>query len=321
MDTVSLNAASVVALEAKIDALTAQVAWLVERQRWQSELLAELGPIGREILAASTGTLDDLERRGYFAVGRELLKMVDTVVEHYGPEDVRLLGDNLISLLDTVKAVTQPALLEVAQEASQTVNTPGHLEPLGIWGMLKESQDEDVRLGVALTLQVLRQVGRATRKRVGEAPAPTPTSRLASRLAPRLRAEAAPRPAASAPAPRPALAAAPRPNPAKAASPSMSPAAAPVGPADMCVVDPASWTREQAERDAVELGVAPLTAEHWAVIEWVRAEYTASGASPNVRRITRGSGVDTKELYRLFPPAPGRVVSRLAGIPKPGGCL
>jgi sulfur relay (sulfurtransferase) DsrC/TusE family protein len=31
--------------------------------------------------------------------------------------------------------------------------------------------------------------------------------------------------------------------------------------------------------------------------------------------------VTTKELYVLFPRAPGRTIASIAGLPKPAGCL
>ena len=35
----------------------------------------------------------------------------------------------------------------------------------------------------------------------------------------------------------------------------------------------------------------------------------------------QGSGVDTKELYQLFPGGPGKLVARIAGLKKPTGCI
>jgi dissimilatory sulfite reductase related protein len=43
--------------------------------------------------------------------------------------------------------------------------------------------------------------------------------------------------------------------------------------------------------------------------------------SPNIRRITLELGVSTKDVYALFPKAPARTIAKIAGIPKPAGCL
>ena len=64
-----------------------------------------------------------------------------------------------------------------------------------------------------------------------------------------------------------------------------------------------------------------LTDAHWQVIEWARGERAEHGASPNIRRLSVGTGVPVRDLYALFPARPGVLVAMLAGIPKPGGCL
>ena len=57
------------------------------------------------------------------------------------------------------------------------------------------------------------------------------------------------------------------------------------------------------------------------VIRFARLEYLSQSASPNIRRLTSGTGLTTREIYALFPKAPGRSIARVAGIPKPAGCI
>lgn len=86
------------------------------------------------------------------------------------------------------------------------------------------------------------------------------------------------------------------------------------------LVDPEAWTPEIAEALAAEEGMS-LTEKHWQVIEFVRRDYADTGTVPSLRRITKQSGVDTKELYQLFPKGPGKRVARIAGLGKPEGCV
>jgi dissimilatory sulfite reductase related protein len=80
------------------------------------------------------------------------------------------------------------------------------------------------------------------------------------------------------------------------------------------------WTPEIAIAVASELGLQ-LTDQHWKVIEFVRADTKSQGQSPGPRRITTSSGVTMKDLYTLFPKGPGKLVARVAGVPKPKACL
>lgn len=40
-----------------------------------------------------------------------------------------------------------------------------------------------------------------------------------------------------------------------------------------------------------------------------------------MRGLGKGSGVSVKELYELFPKGPAKMAARIAGIPKPKGCI
>ncbi|MBI3959532.1 MAG: TusE/DsrC/DsvC family sulfur relay protein [Chloroflexi bacterium] len=87
------------------------------------------------------------------------------------------------------------------------------------------------------------------------------------------------------------------------------------------MTNPKEWTKEIAAFLAEEEGLVPLTDRHWVVIDFVRDEFGKSGESPTLRTITKKSGVDTKELYALFPKGPAKKVARLAGLGKPKGCI
>ena len=86
------------------------------------------------------------------------------------------------------------------------------------------------------------------------------------------------------------------------------------------LTDHTQWTREVAETIAAEEGIS-LTDRHWEVIEFVRKFYEENGESPTLRKISKQAGVETKELYQLFPQGPGKKVARISGTPKPEGCV
>lgn len=81
------------------------------------------------------------------------------------------------------------------------------------------------------------------------------------------------------------------------------------------------WSEELAHALAHIEGVGDLTDRHWAVINYMREEYKAKGDAPSIRRLTKESGVPTKELYQLFPKGPAKKAAKIAGLPKPKGCI
>ncbi len=86
------------------------------------------------------------------------------------------------------------------------------------------------------------------------------------------------------------------------------------------LVNPQDWTPEIAQAIAQEMGI-DLTDRHWEVIHFVRNYYQEHGASPTIRQISTGTGIPTKELFKLFPKGPAKKVARIAGVPKPAGCI
>ena|SRR3974390_1426924 len=81
------------------------------------------------------------------------------------------------------------------------------------------------------------------------------------------------------------------------------------------------WNEEIGREIAAIEGILELTAQHWAVIKFMRAVFEKEGDSPSIRRLTKESGVDTKTLYQLFPKGPAKKAARIAGLPKPKGCI
>jgi len=85
--------------------------------------------------------------------------------------------------------------------------------------------------------------------------------------------------------------------------------------------DPDQWSEAMASEIARGEGIAGLTERHWQVIKFMRHEYDEKGAAPNVRALAKASGVPIKELYHLFPKGPAKLAAKIAGVPKPRGCI
>lgn len=86
------------------------------------------------------------------------------------------------------------------------------------------------------------------------------------------------------------------------------------------LVDATAWNEDIGRAIAEQAGIT-LTEDHWKVINFARTDFRERGQSPGPRRITSATGVPTKSLYQLFPKGPGKLVAKIAGVPKPKTCL
>lgn len=79
------------------------------------------------------------------------------------------------------------------------------------------------------------------------------------------------------------------------------------------------WTDQIAHEIAKEEGIV-LSDKHFKVISYLR-EKSQNGESLSLRRIGKSGIADIKEFYQLFPGAPLKKASKIAGIPKPESCV
>ena len=86
------------------------------------------------------------------------------------------------------------------------------------------------------------------------------------------------------------------------------------------LTDMSQWNVAIAAAIAAEEGVGPLTDAHNKVINYLRQQQ-AAGAALTIRSMGKSGVVTTKELYDLFPGGPLKKSSKIAGIPKPVGCI
>ena len=81
------------------------------------------------------------------------------------------------------------------------------------------------------------------------------------------------------------------------------------------------WDKALAAELAAEACIPELTDRHWMVIDFMRHTYLSKGEAPTIRTLGKDSGVSIKELYLLFPKGPAKLAAKIAGIPKPHGCI
>lgn len=83
--------------------------------------------------------------------------------------------------------------------------------------------------------------------------------------------------------------------------------------------NPQQWSKEIAVEIAKELDLV-LTDQHFAILEWLRSRFMA-GEALSIRSINHSGIIDVKTFYQLFPGAPLKKATKIAGIPKPVSCI
>jgi TusE/DsrC/DsvC family sulfur relay protein len=90
---------------------------------------------------------------------------------------------------------------------------------------------------------------------------------------------------------------------------------------DGFMVAPELWDDEVARAIAEEEGIDEMSEDHWKIVNFIRDYWKEHDLAPPVRLICQELGVGVRQIYKLFIAGPARVACRVAGLPKPDGCV
>lgn len=85
--------------------------------------------------------------------------------------------------------------------------------------------------------------------------------------------------------------------------------------------NPEEWNDEVAILLAKVDNIQEMSEEHWAVVKYIREYYLENQLAPMVRNLCKATGLRLREIYDLFPLGPAKGACKVAGLPKPDGCV
>ena len=124
------------------------------------DFLEDAKPVGKELFNDILEKLNDLDQKGYFQFIKGLINVADRVVEHFSEEDVKLLGDNIITILETVKGLTQPEMLSALNNAVgiyQNLDTTD-IPQYSIWRVMRELNTPEMKKGIGFIVTFLKKI-------------------------------------------------------------------------------------------------------------------------------------------------------------------
>jgi uncharacterized protein YjgD (DUF1641 family) len=134
------------------------------------DFLQDFSPVARDMFIDLMQTLDEFDRKGYFAFGRELRTVADRVVTSFSVDDVRHLGDNVVTILNTVKNLTQPDMLHAVNNALSVYKTLdiNVQEDVSLLSLLREFNTPEARRGMTYMIRFFKAL--AAQQAAGEQP-------------------------------------------------------------------------------------------------------------------------------------------------------
>jgi tRNA 2-thiouridine synthesizing protein E len=90
---------------------------------------------------------------------------------------------------------------------------------------------------------------------------------------------------------------------------------------DGFIQEPDQWDEAVAKDLAKTEGVEEMTDEHWKLVKYLRDYYLEFNMAPMIRKLCKETGFKLKKVYELFPSGPAKGACKVAGLPKPTGCV
>ncbi len=133
---------------------------VVEQLESMKDFLKDASPLFRQYILDTMDKLDKIDRKGYFEFVKELSKVSDKVITSFTKEDVTKLGDNIVTILNTVKNLTQPEMLHAINNALDVYKNLDIKveENVSLFSLIKELNTPELKRGLAFAIQFLKNL-------------------------------------------------------------------------------------------------------------------------------------------------------------------
>lgn len=124
------------------------------------DFLIDFNPLLREITLDFMKKLDEYDRKDYFGSIKEGFNILENILKSFNKNDVKLLGDNIVTILTTVKNLTQPDMLNSINNA---LNIYKKLDfdidhNVTLLKTIKEIKDPETLKGIYFTIKFLQNL-------------------------------------------------------------------------------------------------------------------------------------------------------------------
>lgn len=130
---------------------------MLDRLESVVELVDETKRLVQPVFNQAVLALDQYERDGYFTFAQSGWRMMERIVDEFGEDDIEALGDNIVTILTTVRNLTQPEIMNMTNNALQAMrDEPLPEDDVSMWALLHDLSDPQVRRGLSRLLNMVK---------------------------------------------------------------------------------------------------------------------------------------------------------------------
>jgi len=157
---VELNVDDIKQLSVKLMKNIGNFTQMIELFESFNDLAKDVGPITKEVGIDTIKKLHEFEKKGYFEFFRELTGVMDKVVENYSPEDIRTLANNMGTIMEIVRGLTQPEMLNTVNNAVSVYQEMDkeNVEEYSLWKTFRTMNSKEMKKGMGFLMTFMKQL-------------------------------------------------------------------------------------------------------------------------------------------------------------------
>lgn len=125
-----------------------------------SDLAKDLSPVVNEVIIDSINKLNEFEKKGYLDFIRETSKIPQNILDNFSSEDVKFLSENIVTILETVKSISQPEILKTVDNALMVYKNIDfeNIPEMSIWKIIREINTPEMKKGMGFMITFLKNI-------------------------------------------------------------------------------------------------------------------------------------------------------------------
>lgn len=131
-----------------------------------NDFLKDASPILNEVIIDFSKKLNEFDQKGYFEFINESGKILDNIITHYKPEDVRELADNVVTILETVRSATQPEMMTALNNGLRIYGSMemDNVPEYSIFKVMREMNKPEMKRALGFFVTFMKNMAAETNK-------------------------------------------------------------------------------------------------------------------------------------------------------------
>jgi uncharacterized protein YjgD (DUF1641 family) len=133
-----------------------------------ADFMKDASPIANEMIIDMIKRLNDFDKKGYFGFIAETGAIIDNIVTHFSREDIRMLADNIVSILETLRSLTQPEMMKSINNAVKVYSSldMDTVQEYSIWKLMREINKPEMKRAMGFMVSFMKTLSQPNNENI-----------------------------------------------------------------------------------------------------------------------------------------------------------